>query len=125
VVLRSDQPAPPPPTTARRACSSAAPAPPPKRSRSPKRSAASWCRWARPAPRRWRWCSARRNLPPLGRPVRMGQLRPGRGRPRARPALLADRRQRAALQQPRHLPARPADLPAEWAERVLARRWPR
>ena len=37
-----------------------------------------------------------RDLPPLGRPVRMGQLRAGRGRPRARPALLAHRRQRAA-----------------------------
>ena len=45
------------------------------------------------------------------RPVRMGQLRAGRGRRCRRAALLAHRRLTAGLQPTRSVPARPADLP--------------
>ena len=66
-------------------------------------SARSWCRWDRPAPRRWRsWPASRRPLLPCRRPARMGQLRAGRRRAWRRAPCQPARRQRAGLQSGRY-----------------------
>ena len=122
IVLRTDQPG----HRARsrrtsRAWSSAARARRPKRSPWPKRSAASWCRWAAPGPRPWRWSAARRRSTCIraastnGTAARLPRLR------RARPALLA-----ASTASPLVYNQRDTYMPdllicrPEWAERVLA-----
>ena len=86
----------------------------------PRPSAASWCRWARPGPRRWRWCWARPRSTPTAAASTSG-TRPPRWRWRRPPGCTVPPGRLAPGVQPaRPLPARPARLPAELAERVIA-----
>jgi hypothetical protein len=111
LVFRSDKPQPVPPRRRPCACWSAARARRPRLWRSRKLWAPIWWPWARPGPRPWPWCAARRTSTSIPAVSTSGTIAPRCRGAGAWAACFADGWFGAGVQHAQPVAARPADLP--------------